>query len=596
MFKRANKITALLVAAAAVVSVLPATAANAADAKRIASEDGIVYNAVAYKDGKFIFDGEVKDEDGAYYLANGKYTELDDVDSGADYSVYGSKYVKVDDGDYFVDLTNGKVTDDSLDEDDEDDAASALRKKVKDVDRYDDNANIPDLEIIPGAKFGDTWYSTQSYTGYNVYTDAKGGYIDADYNIGKIKVGVTSDAGTKVVDTITVDDTKDEETGYKVGSENTIGVKASIVEESILGQDSNNVYRYAKLTLTAKKTTKAGVSVSPEIATVNGKEVPTQNGTVTLPVIQKISKAQDSDDVDDAKYAKTVTTYIVSDDDAKLVDDAKDLFDLLEETTGKDPAVKASIVNGKVMLYGKVAGKDQVVAQIASLKSKNGYYYTSAEGQSKEDTEYNEDLEKLAIDTDVDGNLWRVDGGFVYKFDNTDDWEKVYKVDGSMDSISVYDKNNMIVWNQGDEVYSIISGKSSEEDKDDTTTTTTGWVEANGAWTYVNADGTKATGWLNLNGTWYYLDPATGAMATGWVNVNGTWYYLNPVSDGTKGAMKTGWVNAGGTWYYLNASGAMLTGWINDNGTWYYCNASGAMLANTVVDGYKLGANGAWVK
>ena len=55
MFKRANKITALLVAAAAVVSVLPATAANAADAKRIASEDGIVYNAVAYKDGKFIF-------------------------------------------------------------------------------------------------------------------------------------------------------------------------------------------------------------------------------------------------------------------------------------------------------------------------------------------------------------------------------------------------------------------------------------------------------------------------------------------------------------------------------------------------------------
>ena len=167
-----------------------------------------------------------------------------------------------------------------------------------------------------------------------------------------------------------------------------------------------------------------------------------------------------------------------------------------------------------------------------------------------------------------------------------------------MDSISIYDKNNFVVWSQDDEVYSIVGGKS-EETTDPEVPATTGWVETaagSGVWNYVNADGTKATGWLNLNGTWYYLDPATGVMATGWVNVNGTWYYLNPVSDGYRGAMKTGWVNVSGTWYYLNASGAMLTGWINDNGTWYYCNASGAMLANTVVDGYKLGANGAWVK
>ena len=40
----------------------------------------------------------------------------------------------------------------------------------------------------------------------------------------------------------------------------------------------------------------------------------------------------------------------------------------------------------------------------------------------------------------------------------------------------------------------------------------------------------------------------------------------------------------------------MATGWVNDNGTWYYLNGSGAMLSNTVVDGYKLGASGAWVK
>ena len=59
--------------------------------------------------------------------------------------------------------------------------------------------------------------------------------------------------------------------------------------------------------------------------------------------------------------------------------------------------------------------------------------------------------------------------------------------------------------------------------------------------------------------------------------------------------MATGWVNDNGTWYYLNESGAMKTGWVNDNGTWYYLNASGAMLANTTVDGYTLGPNGAWM-
>ena len=35
---------------------------------------------------------------------------------------------------------------------------------------------------------------------------------------------------------------------------------------------------------------------------------------VSFKAIQKISKAQASDDVDGAKYAKTVNTYVISDD------------------------------------------------------------------------------------------------------------------------------------------------------------------------------------------------------------------------------------------------------------------------------------------
>lgn len=30
------------------------------------------------------------------------------------------------------------------------------------------------------------------------------------------------------------------------------------------------------------------------------------------------------------------------------------------------------------------------------------------------------------------------------------------------------------------------------------------------------------------------------------------------------------------------------------NGSWYYCNSSIAMMHETVIDGYKLGIDGAW--
>ena len=64
--------------------------------------------------------------------------------------------------------------------------------------------------------------------------------------------------------------------------------------------------------------------------------------------------------------------------------------------------------------------------------------------------------------------------------------------------------------------------------------------------------------------------------------------------------MATGWVKVDGSWYYLAPSGKMVTGWAEVGGKWYYfskeTNALGQMLANTTVDGYKLGADGAWVK
>ena len=588
MFKRANKITSLLIAAAAVVSLVPA---SAADVKKMDSEDGTVYNAVAYADGKAFVDGEINDDEAAYYLENGEFKALDDVDSGDDAVLYGEKYIDVEDGDYTLDLDAGTTTDDDIVGDTSDDAASALRKEIKEDtdDRYneDETADIKedaDLVVIPGAKYGAVWYETtyaqttgktanKTAPNFNVYTDTKGNYIDADYNLGKIKVTTTYNAATTGTDVkdkdVTVDNTND--TYDAVGTDGKDAVSVSVAQDKVLTQDADYIYRLVDVTVNVKASAVATISAingieltpkkiadTPEIfdASADGK-------TVTYKAIQKISKAQDSDDVDGAKYAKTVTTYAVSNDSGKTVTDFSTLVN-------KDDT-KFTVAGGKLIAYNTEDG-NSVTVQAVTLKSSSGYYYTDDEDKGNEDTENSAD-QGGAVQVDVDGNIWRLDGGYIYKFDNTDDWDKVYKVDGSEDEFTVYDGDNIISWSEDDEVYSIVGGKSTGGDTTtpETPVVTAGWAQAaDGTWSYNTTAGTKATGWLNVGGVWYYLN-ATGVMSTGWVN-------------------------DAGTWYYLNASGAMATGWLNDNGTWYYLNASGAMLANTTVDGYVLGASGAWVK
>ncbi|MBC2478644.1 cell wall-binding protein [Clostridium beijerinckii] len=85
--------------------------------------------------------------------------------------------------------------------------------------------------------------------------------------------------------------------------------------------------------------------------------------------------------------------------------------------------------------------------------------------------------------------------------------------------------------------------------------------------------------------------PSTGVKGDFWGKTKaGKWILIE------QGVPVIGWRSVNGWWYYMDANGIMQTGWINDNGTWYYCNASGVMQANTTVDGYVLGASGAWIK
>ncbi|WP_280846805.1 carbohydrate binding domain-containing protein [Mesobacillus selenatarsenatis] len=118
----------------------------------------------------------------------------------------------------------------------------------------------------------------------------------------------------------------------------------------------------------------------------------------------------------------------------------------------------------------------------------------------------------------------------------------------------------------------------------------TGWLKSGGKWYYLESSGAMKTGWLKSGGKWYYLE-GSGVMKTGWLKSGGKWYYLE-----NSGAMKTGWVKSGTKWYYLENSGAMKTGWIKSGSKWYYLYSSGAMAYNTTIDGYKLGADGAWIQ
>jgi glucan-binding YG repeat protein len=138
----------------------------------------------------------------------------------------------------------------------------------------------------------------------------------------------------------------------------------------------------------------------------------------------------------------------------------------------------------------------------------------------------------------------------------------------------------------------------------------TGWLQDNNKWYYLSENGHMVTGWLEWNKKWYYLDGG-GIMKTGWVKSGGSWYYLASsgimqtgwIKSGEKwyylassGVMKTGWVKDGRNWYYLASSGIMQTGWIQSGGKWYYLYSSGVMAHSTTIGGYKLGADGAWIR
>lgn len=107
------------------------------------------------------------------------------------------------------------------------------------------------------------------------------------------------------------------------------------------------------------------------------------------------------------------------------------------------------------------------------------------------------------------------------------------------------------------------------------------WQRDNKGWWIKNSDGSYPRNeWKFVNNSWYFFD-SQGYMFIGWLNISGSWYFLNTDEGSNNGKMVTGWRAVSGKWYYLSTA--------TDG-------SGGKMLLNTTIDGYRLGADGAWVK
>jgi len=623
MFKRVNKITALLVAAASVMSVIPAMAT---DSTRLGTKDGTITNAIAYKDGKYVYRGYRTDDDNEsiYYNAGDKDKELDDVQDADLMGAFDDKYAFANDGNdqYLVDLSAGKVTDESTPEDQADTASTKLRTALKKTDRYGSDVAVAAADLgylnkdetgaLPGPKFAETWYAYS--VGGNSQDNAVNGKLFGFTNTTGKYVDASNLANVYAYSSYKGKNVKIEE--YNDYNDDTKLEAKLLGQPTVLTQDKNYIYAVVKVAIvdTSASTIKAAAGVTTDAA-IDAKHT----GTTTIHTyLQKISKTQ-GDKKDDAFLPKSVDSYEL--DNKKYLDngDVEDAYtaillnddgysiennqyrvkgDALYVTRVKSDKVKvfalkmSKIKENTISIGGVKISSDKVDAYVVKK--------TGDVDQDLPDTGVTSDGTSVSID--VDGNTWAINEGKIYKFTGTDK-TTVFTCDRSLDKLSVYDDSSLIAWDgSGDGgVYTTVKeGKAQTAAESPTTPAIPakiGWDKlADGTWNFYDATGTKlASKWANVGGIWYYLK-ADGVMATGWLNDNGTWYYLTG-----SGAMATGWLNDNGTWYYLAGSGAMQTGWINVNDKWYYLNPVsggplGAMLANTTVNGYVLGRDGAWIQ
>lgn len=207
-----------------------------------------------------------------------------------------------------------------------------------------------------------------------------------------------------------------------------------------------------------------------------------------------------ANDIDGIKYSKNSSIYFIADEDGNkeylLGRSAADAVAKVGATTGG----KAKIAGSAQALYGTyldVTNK-KIYSETLNLKSKNGFNYIDIGDYDSSDTDT---LDQIPT---PNGLACFLDDGYIKIWDGNESFVKLYKVDGSMDDFSISTKDNLIVWNEDDGVYSVIHNitKTAAATTDNSIPTTAGWVQnVDNTWNYILENGIKKTGWLDNNGT-----------------------------------------------------------------------------------------------
>ena len=124
---------------------------------------------------------------------------------------------------------------------------------------------------------------------------------------------------------------------------------------------------------------------------------------------------------------------------------------------------------------------------------------------------------------------------------------------------------------------------------------TSQWYYYKNEYYYLGANGAAANDWAEIGGKWYYFNADAVMQKNAWIPTfkGDSWCYV-----GSDGAMLTGWNYIGGKWYYMRQSDGycLVNGWYTIDGKTYYFYQDASMAVNTTINGYKVGADGAWIQ
>ena len=631
MFKRANKITSLLVAASAIVSIVHVTIVNASDSTRLGAKDGTIEDAIAYSDGKYVYKGYKSDDDNdnIRYNEGDKDKPLDNIKYATLNTVYNEKYAFANDGkkQYLIDLTNGDLTDGQDMESDVDIAAIKVNRQLKTTHRYGSDIVIDEYNLgydksadnltsaLPGNKYGSVWYSYKVKLGDKAntannevteddgnkylygFTDNSGKYIDVS-NVANIYAYSTAKGKMVKINKFSnnVDDV----------DKDTKLIATLMGQPVVLTQDRDYIYALTKVAITdvaenARVTGGYGVNTS-EIIHGEKNDV----GVTTIRTyIQKISKDQ-GDKKDGAYIPEHVDSCEIGNNEYDGTEfdckSATDAYNAIKEALGKEDlksVTQSDVVinsNGKIkpkftVVYDKLTvinvSTENIKATTIKLKRDNIKYQSYSRPVNK-------DCKDSAGHPSLIDEDYKI---LVYMAEKEDDDDVDINIDADKADyiINTYDIDaNGKVWiiSKG-KIYEFIDNKFTKVYSTDGSLDQINVYDKNSliAWGTDGDRYTTAKAVIENNidkgdtGTTTTTAAAVTVAQSGWVQLaNGTYNYY----DETCTKVISKWVKVGGVWYYLKADGVMATGWKmdNDNGDWYYLDANGAMQTGWVnIDG-----------